>query len=67
MERAIVELHLKGHSHAFIADTLHTGLHKIGRVIKEYNATNKIPESVKRGRPPKVSNNMRDFIEIRTL
>ena len=67
MEQSIVELNLKGYSHAFIADVLHTGLHKIGRVINEYNATNKSPEPVKRGRPPKVSNNMRDFIEIRTL
>ena len=67
MEHAIVELYRQGNTHRYIANTLHVGLRKVGNVIHYYNKTSDILEPSKRGRKPKITENIKQYIELRTL
>ena len=67
MEKAIIELYRQGKTHRYIANTLHVGLRKVGNVIHFYKNTNEIMKPPKRGRKPTISENIKEYIEIRTL
>ena len=67
MEKSIVELSQRGYTYAQIAELLHVGVHRIGNVLHYFHKTNEIPKPSKRGRHPKITQSMKEYIEIKTL
>ena len=67
IEKSIVDLYQNGLAQQQIAKVLHVGNHRVGDVIKKFNQTGQIPNPKKRGAKPKVTDEMKRFIEIKTL
>jgi transposase len=66
-EQQIIQAAAQGHSRHFICETLHVGEHRVSRVLRDFQATGIIPAPLHPGRPPKVTQVILDFINIRTL
>ena len=67
VEKSIVELYQNGCSQEQITKLLHVGNHRASGVIREFLQTGQIPQPRKRGRKPKITEEMKNFIEVKTL
>ena len=67
VEKQIIALYKQGMSQLEISKDLHVGTKRIGRAISVFNKTNEIPKPLKRGRPQVISDDIRKYIEIKTL
>ena len=71
VEKSIVELYQNGCSQEQITKLLHVGNHRASGVThlykREFLQTDQIPQPRKRGRKPKITEEMKNFIEVKTL
>jgi transposase len=66
-ESKIIELRLAGLNYDEIADRLKTGRDRISRCLHIYGTSGQIPAPRPMGRPPKLTDEIRDFIDVRTI
>jgi transposase len=67
VEQRIVELHAQGYNRDAICSTLQTGEHRVSRTLKIFHETGTIPTPRVGGRPRKVTDDILDFIDVRTI
>jgi transposase len=66
-EQRILDLHAQGYTRDDICATLHVGTHRVSRTIHLFEATGTIPSPRFGGRPRKVTDEILDYIDVRTL
>lgn len=67
MERLIVEFHLNGLTQDEIARKLHCGKRRVNNTLKRFADEGKIPSAMRRGAPVKITDDIIEFIEVKTL
>jgi hypothetical protein len=66
-EVLLIKLAAEGFSQRKICSTLSVGDHRVTRLLREFPTEGIIPTPLRRGRPPKVTKAILDFIDIRKL
>jgi transposase len=66
-EVLVIRLAAEGFSQRKICSTFGVGDHRVSRILREFHTEGIIPAPLRRGRPPKVTKAILDFIDIRTL
>jgi transposase len=67
IESRIIELHAQQYTRDAICDALCVGTHRVSRTIQIWNETGMIPAPRQGGRPRKLTEEILDYIDIRTL
>ena len=67
IKQKIINLYQKGNTYQQIVNELHVGIHRVSNTIRSFLSTQKVPDCARRGRLPKVTEGIKEFIEIRTL
>jgi hypothetical protein len=67
VQEKIINLYLSRRSQSDIVVGLKTGYHRVIRCIQNFKEPGKIPKTLHRGRLVKFSNDILDFLEVRTL
>jgi transposase len=66
-EVLVIRLAAEGFSQIKICSNLSAGDHRVSRILREFRTEGIVPTSLRRGRLPKVTKSILDFIGIRTL